>query len=235
MSRRPALAVALGALALAVPLAAPAQADDGRPAFAVIGDVPYGAAQLAAFPGWIDDINAGDPEFTVHVGDIKAGSDRCDDSYFRTIRSDFDGLESPLVYTPGDNEWTDCHRTTNGAYHPLERLATIRKVFFDQPGTTLGEPMSVKAQTNLGFPENVRWQGMRVQFATLHVVGSENDLLPWTGLGYTAPTAEQVAEEKARMAASITNMREAFARAKEDQLRGGGALPAGRHVRRHAR
>ena len=45
----------------------------------------------------------------------------------------------PLVYTPGDNEWTDCHRTSNGGYTPTERLDVIRTTFFPQPGLTLGK------------------------------------------------------------------------------------------------
>src|SRR6476619_1046953 len=45
---------------------------EGAYSFAVIGDVPYGDAQVAAFPGWIRQINA-DPAVrsVVHVGDIK--------------------------------------------------------------------------------------------------------------------------------------------------------------------
>ena len=39
------------------------------------------------------------------------------------------------MYTPGDNEWTDCHRPNNGAYDPLERLNTgVRETFFATPG-----------------------------------------------------------------------------------------------------
>lgn len=52
----------------------------------------------------------------------------------------------PLVYTPGDNEWTDCHRVNNGAYDPLDRLAAVRKTFFPRPGFTLGPPMRVDSQ-----------------------------------------------------------------------------------------
>ena len=117
----------------------PGQTKDGHYSFAVIGDVPYGDAQIAAFPAWIDQINSADPAMTFHVGDIKNGSSRCDDAYYTLIRADFDRFVNPLIYTPGDNEWTDCHRGNNGgAYNPFERLACDRSVFFSQPGTTLG-------------------------------------------------------------------------------------------------
>ena len=70
------------------------------------------------------------------------------------IRTQFDRFTDPLVYTPGDNEWTDCHRANNGGYHPLERLAFDREVFFDHPGTTLGAPTAVTVP-DAAYPENV--------------------------------------------------------------------------------
>ena len=183
----------------------------------VIGDVPYGAAQIAAFPGWIDDINAAKTRFSVHVGDIKNGSTRCDDSYFAMIKAQFDRFRTPLVYTPGDNEWTDCHRPNNGAYDPLERLAAIRKVFFATPNVTNGKPTPIASQAAAGFPENVTWRigpaRRGVSMAAVHVVGSNDSLLPWTGK--SGPTAEQEAEQKARMANALTVVRSTFAAARD--------------------
>ena len=43
-----------------------------------------------------------------------------------------------VVLTPGDNEWTDCHRVAAGEYQPLERLAKLREVFYPVPGMTIG-------------------------------------------------------------------------------------------------
>jgi hypothetical protein len=188
--------------------------------FAVIGDVPYGADQLSALPTWISEINAADPRFTVHVGDIKNGSTRCDDAYYRVIKADFDQFAGPLVYTPGDNEWTDCHRVNNGSYNPLERLAFDRSVFFAKGGTTLGQhPMKVSTQARHGLPENVSWRRHGVDFAALHVVGSNNDLQPWAGIGNTAPTAAQVAEQQARMTNVIRLVKETFAHARRNHDR----------------
>ncbi|MEP6630271.1 MAG: hypothetical protein ABJA89_07350 [Lapillicoccus sp.] len=225
LRRTAASAAALLALAFAVTGATtasaaggtpPGQEKDGHYSFAVIGDVPYGADQIAAFPGWIDQINAADPAMTFHVGDIKNGSSRCDNPYYAMIRTDFDRFVGPLIYTPGDNEWTDCHRANNGAYNPLERLTYDRSVFFDQPGTTLGQnPITVKSQVNAGFPENVQLRRQGVDFAMVHVVGSNDDLQPWTGIGYTTPTPAQIAEEKARMANAVAVVRDTFAQARQ--------------------
>jgi len=217
-----ALAAAVGSL-IAVPVGAHAQEPPGhgRPyTFAVIGDVPYGAAAEDGFPAFIAGINA-DPDVrtVTHLGDIKSGSTTCDDARFANVRKDFDLFTDPLVYTPGDNEWTDCHRANNGGYQPLERLAAVRALFFDHPGHTLGADMAVTSQAAQGYPENVRWSRAGISFATLHVVGSDNDLAPWTGLGQTSPTQSQVSEERRRMAATIANLHEAFAAARADGSR----------------
>ncbi|MEO5743481.1 MAG: metallophosphoesterase family protein [Terracoccus sp.] len=188
--------------------------------FAVIGDIPYGDDQVAAFPRWIDQINAAKPKMTFHVGDIKNGSSRCDNSYYQLVRSDFDRFKAPFIYTPGDNEWTDCHRENNGSYDPLERLSYDRSVFFDRPGRTLGQrPVAVASQAAAGFPENVQLSRAGVQFAAIHVVGSNNGLQPWTGIGLTTPIIPQVREEGERMANSIAVVRSAFAQARSHRDR----------------
>ncbi|MFM6847721.1 MAG: metallophosphoesterase [Terrabacter sp.] len=223
LSRTPVLAVAATALVLlpagvgaAQAADAPGQGKDGHYSFAVIGDVPYGDAQVAAFPRWVDQINATpDLAFTIHVGDIKNGSSKCTNEYFSMIRTQFDRFTMPLVYTPGDNEWTDCHRTNNGTYNPLERLSAIRSTFFPRPGHTLGADMPVASQAAAGFAENVSFRRQGVDIATLHVVGSNDGLLPWPELGHTTPTPEQVAEEKARMDSAVAQVRSAFADARQ--------------------
>jgi hypothetical protein len=218
------LPTALAVLAVACAVTPPASASSDRGSghdeaarysFAVIGDIPYGAAQVAAFPTWIDEINAADLRLTFHVGDIKNGSSRCDDPYYALIRSDFDRFQAPLVYTPGDNEWTDCHRASNGSYDPLERLAYDRSVFFARPGWSLGQhPVRLDSQARKGFPENVQLRRQRVDFAVVHVVGSNDGLQPWEGLGNSAATPEQVAAERARMANALTVIRDTFATAR---------------------
>lgn len=210
-------AIALAAAVAPFASAAPTPAEPGSGySFAVIGDVPYGPAQVEAFPSWIEQIDADKQvRFTVHVGDIKNGSTRCDDSYFDFIFEQFESFDRPLVYTPGDNEWTDCHRANNGAYNPLERLSTLRETFFADPGHTLGErEMKVEADTEAGYPENVTWRACGVSMGAVHVLGSNDGLRPWSGLGLTDPTPEQVAEQQARMDSSMATMRETFASAK---------------------
>ena len=187
--------------------------------FAVIGDIPYGADQIARFPRVVQQIND-DPQvqFVDHLGDIKSGSSVCSDEYFTWVKAQFDKFADPLVYTVGDNEWTDCHRTNNGAYNPLERLAKIRSVFFPEPGRTLGQhPARVISQAAQGIPEDVRYTRAGVAFAGLHIVGSNNSLAPWTGR--TGPTPEQTAEVLTRTAAVIQSIHDTFAQARTEHNR----------------
>jgi hypothetical protein len=164
--RRLTLAAALAAALLAAHAtaasAAPPEANTPKPAtLAIIGDTPYGVEQIAQFPADIAEINADrDVRRVVHLGDIKNGSSRCDDAYFEARLADFQTFADPLVYTPGDNEWTDCHRANNGGYLPTERLAKLRALFFSQPGQTLGGDAEVEYQS-AAFPENVRWTQSR--------------------------------------------------------------------------
>ncbi len=184
--------------------------------FGVIGDIPYGASQLSLFPGRIDQINA-DPQVSLlaHLGDI-GGPPDCTTSYYRTIKAQFDRVADPLVYTPGDNEWTDCSGAAHGAGDPLARLATVRQVFFPIVGRTLGRsPISVTAQS--GYPENVRFTKGDLTLGAVHLVGSNNDLTAWSG--QTVPTSAQLAEERARVNADINHIAAVFSEARSTNSR----------------
>ncbi|MFG2040468.1 hypothetical protein [Dactylosporangium sp. NPDC048998] len=210
---------AAGVLTLTTLTSPAAASQDGNYTFAVIGDIPYGDAAIARFPANIAQINA-DPavQWVDHLGDIKNGSSVCSDEYFQLIKTDFDQFKDPLVYTIGDNEWTDCHRPNNGPYDPLDRLAKLRQVFFAKPGRTLGQRSArVEAQSDWGLPENVRWSAADVGFAAVHIVGSNNSLAPWTGK--TAPTPEQTAEVLHRTAGAIAHIHETFADARREHQR----------------
>jgi Calcineurin-like phosphoesterase len=201
-----------------VTLAATGTPDDGSATavtYAIIGDIPYGQPQIANFPNDIDDIN-GDPQvrLVVHLGDIKNGSSRCDTSYFQTILDELQGFKDPLVYTPGDNEWTDCHRANNGGYTPTERLATIRQLFFANPGQSLGGRSKALDAQAAPFVENTRWSQSRVVFGMLDVPGSNNDWAPWFNI--TPRSQTQVDEYVGRNAANLAWLDHVFTVAKDD-------------------
>src|SRR3954454_19388241 len=101
------------------------------------GDLPYSQEQATVgIPNLIADVNSQRLAFTVHDGDLKAGSNSpCDDALYTTALGYFTSLKAPAVFTPGDNDWTDCDRPSNGGYNSRERLAHERQVLFSTPFT----------------------------------------------------------------------------------------------------
>jgi hypothetical protein len=167
--------VALGIVPAIMPAMAgaapgPVSAESGTRSFttAVYGDAPYGAtkddtSQTAATPAFIDNVNADlDVSTVIHVGDIHSGKQFCTEGYDRTIAGLWSHYADPVVYTPGDNEWADCHKAAEGGgtYNtatgqvdhvlvngeladyaggdPVDNLGLIRSLFFPTPGGTLG-------------------------------------------------------------------------------------------------
>ena len=208
--------------------AKPVNAGSKNPlSIAVIGDTPYGEEQIAAFPELVDDVNA-DPKvrLVLHLGDVKSGSSRCSDERFQTSLRLYETFKDPLVLTPGDNEWTDCHRAAAGGYLPTERLAAVRETFYPQPGRTLGgRPMRVLTQADEpgfeAFVENQLWMRSQVVFSAVHVVGSRNDLAPWFGSAETEQQREPRLEEyRTRLAADLAWLDRTFATARREGAEG---------------
>jgi hypothetical protein len=165
--------------------------------FALIGDVPYDELQETLLANMIEELNDERLAFTTHVGDIKGGNTPCTDDVYYENLARFNTFEDPLVYTPGDNEWTDCHRAGGD---PLERLEFLRSVFFTSD-QSLGERTLTLRRQSAEYPENARWTRGVVTFATLHIVGSNNNL---------GRTPENDAEYAARNAANLEWLRSTF-------------------------
>jgi hypothetical protein len=208
--------IVLAAL-MAMTCAGPALASTGPHArtLAIIGDTPYGDEQEAAFPRLVTAVDD-DPKVgaVVHLGDIKNGSSTCDDARLQRLRDLFDTFRDPFLYTPGDNEWTDCHRPAAGGYVPTERLARLRQLFYPE------QEVPVHTQ-RAPFVENQRWTDAGVVFALVHVVGSDNGLAPWFGGAETpAQRAERLEEVAAREAAALEWIDRAFDAAEREHARG---------------
>lgn len=152
--------------------------------FIAIGCVPYGRApdSRGSFLRLIAEINHHAPAFTVHLGDIMSSEESPTDEVLLKRRDDFNSFTGPLIYTPGDNEWTDSHTKKAGGHDPLERLAALRKIFFAEE-RSLGQRSIVLVTQRQDprftkFVENARWTYRGIVFATLHVVGSSNNDQP---------------------------------------------------------
>ena len=122
----------------------------------------------------IERINEIAPVFSVYIGDIKEGSSQCTDELYATMRSVFDRHESSLIFTPGDNEWTDCWREPAGGFSATERKTAV-VAMFTAPGESLGQ-QTLRIDQQEGQRENARWRWNDVVFVTLHMTGSNNNL-----------------------------------------------------------
>ena len=227
--------VFLGLLAVAVAaaFAAGAFAGEGKKndknfeyAIGLWGDLPYSDVQAhVGVPNLIDDMNHADIEFSVHDGDLKAGNavpgsvtpTTCQTATEPTIFSQglrfFNALKKPAIFTPGDNDWTDCDRTTNGGLNDIFQLQYERKLFFGTDRSLGQHQLKTEVQTDKtclgtddpkGAPtfktacsENRRWTFKDVTYATLNVQGSCNNRCS-SGIGDPAgDEAEYEAREKA--------------------------------------
>lgn len=149
--------------------------------FAVIGDMPYSDNEYALLEhpdGAIARaIKALNPSVLIHVGDFKLARSSCTNELFKDRYRQIAHLNPhKTIYTPGDNDWTDCDRLTfnlTGRYDELERLAYLRQLFFQQDELQLARdiPGLIRQQ---GFSENARWKIDQVMFATLHLPGTNN-------------------------------------------------------------
>lgn len=158
----------------------------GSFAFAVLGDAPYSGFDEQRFDHLVDELEADDLAWVIHVGDILDAP--CSDETLRDRLETFESLDHPVVYTPGDNEWTDCWGRKQGGHRPLERLSRLRELFFAEPERSLGErrlELSTQASDPgwREFVENRRWTRAGIVFATVHLVGGGNAFYPFPGRG----------------------------------------------------
>ena len=230
------LPLLIGTTLLATAAANASSDDDHREgralSIAVFGDSPYGIndadkAQFLATPAFIETINRDkDVSLVFHVGDIHSGKQRCSFAYDQSIYDMWTAFKSPLVYTPGDNEWMDCHKSKEGSQPPLDNLSYVREIFFANPGRALAadKTLITQAQTfdptypsDAEYVENVMWSQAGVVFVSVNVPGgSNNGEDNWYGVDRTAA---QTAEILKRTAATQRWIDRGFALAKTEHAR----------------
>lgn len=186
--------------------------------FALFGDTPYSRWERRHLPDLMAEMEREALAFVVHDGDIKSGASVCSDEVLRDMLGVFQASRLPLIYVPGDNEWTDCHRRSNGGYDPLERLDKLRELFFAGE-TALGQrPLLLTRQSRepgfARYRENVRWEAGGALFVGLNLPGSENNFHGPSGRGGPVP------EFVERSAANRAWLAQAFALARSKKLAG---------------
>jgi hypothetical protein len=216
MDRPPSIVVA-GIIALGIAIA-PLQTQSQPQvfSFALLGDLGY----YAEHEPWVDNAFADVAKdqslsFVAHVGDLSRPVRACGEELLKHRLAQFNKLPHPVVFTPGDNDWTDCHdkQGVKGG-DPLAALARLRAMFFANEESLGGRKMQLTRQSQTSefskFRENVRWDMGGVTFATLHITGSNNNL---------GRTPEGDAEYAERNKANLTWLAQAFAHAKANNSR----------------
>lgn len=204
--RAAALALALAAAACATRAPHPEAF-----AFGIVGDTPYDPHEVVLLDAAIDAMNAEPLAFVVHVGDMKAGGNSpCTDDIYRERKRQLERIAHPFHPIPGDNDWVDCRRQSNGAMDPIERLKRLREIFYADTGASAPHRFAGAAR-QAGYPENARWARSGVVFTTLNVQGSDDN---------AGVDAANDAEQATRMRANLAWLAEAFAEARRGDARG---------------
>ena len=212
--------------------------DRQRYTIGLFGDMPYGALGRSQYPNLLADINHHRVAFSIFDGDLQAGGDGpCNDSLYSTAIANFNTLQRPLVWVPGDNDWTDCWGRYGPAqmpYHdPIERLNHERQLF-DATNQSLGHTtLTLTRESREGgqyaqYSENVRWVYGPVVYIGLNVQGS-NDNYPYHDTdaeNSSAPVRSDAEiqrerdEETARKAADLHWLDEGYTYAKRIGAKG---------------
>lgn len=209
---------------------------EDRYTIALWGDMPYNALGKQQYPNLLLDVNDAHVAFSFFDGDLKSGGDGpcTDENLYTPALDDFSMLERPLVWVPGDNDWTDCWgrygagTSAPGADDPIERLQHERQLFASTPFSLGQKKLRLTRESSEGgayaqYSENVRFKYGPVVYLGVNVQGS-NDNYPYPGVdGETrtdAQIAVQRAEEVARKAAVIHWFAEGFAYAKQTHALG---------------
>jgi hypothetical protein len=199
----------------------------------LFGDMPYNAQGKADYPYLLRDLNDSKISFSMFDGDLKAGGDGpCSDSLYTTAIAGFNSLERPLVWVPGDNDWTDCWGRYGPATapfsDPIERLNHERQLFASTSQSLGQKTLTLTRESSEGgayslYSENVRWTYGPVVYLGLNVQGS-NDNYPYHDTDPSPRTDAEIQrqrdEEIARKAADLHWLGEGFAYAKQVHAKG---------------
>jgi len=176
----------LGALAAAVvALAGAARAESFH--FVALGDTAYTLPRdQPTYDALIQRINKAKPAFSIHVGDTW-GAMPCTEESHRYALGQFAKFDHPLIYTPGDNEWTDCRKPEIiEAYHRfVDRKATAQDMALLGPARTFdGEFASYGYADPVGGLKLIR----RLYFGKSESLGQRT--MPLTRQPDVTPAAE---------------------------------------------
>ena len=144
----------------------------------VLADTPYSDKEKHMLQGpngllfrLINEVN---PSVVMHLGDFKSGGKSCTDSLLNEHKALLAQIyPGRIIYTPGDNDWTDCDRTSLvHSFNELERLEYLITLMYQTPPLLTKDLSSLTSQAMQ--IENKLWINERLAISTLHLVGTSN-------------------------------------------------------------
>jgi hypothetical protein len=144
----------------------------------ILADTPYSDKEKQMLQGpnglLYRLVNETNPTVVMHLGDFKSGGKSCTDALLREHKVLLAQIyPGKVIYTPGDNDWTDCDRNLLPyRFNELERLDFLIKLMFQTPPLLTNNLSSITSQS--AQIENKLWVNKRLAVSTLHIVGTSN-------------------------------------------------------------
>lgn len=216
--------------------------------FVALGDTAYNQeTDLPVYERLIHLINDTRPAFTLHVGDVW-GALECSRENYEWIRGWFQRYRHPVVYTPGDNEWTDCRKPEIlNAYNAFLRHEATREQMAllgraQQPeqafeGTSYADPVARLAMIREVFFAKPRSLGARTMAVERQADVSKYDAMvenlrfehggvlfatvdvPGSGYGFTINDGRRAANAVELNRANFDWLKQTFALAAESDAK----------------
>ncbi|MCB0584974.1 MAG: metallophosphoesterase [Phaeodactylibacter sp.] len=133
--------------------------------FYAFADLPYKEKEVEKLKDGVEAINRDDDyDFSIHLGDIKAGKDPCNLEYYTQASGILKRINKTTFIIPGDNEWNDC-QDPDSAWQLWEQ----HFMAFEQnwPGRTL------KVRHQPSRKENFAFVHRKCLFIGLNLVGGK--------------------------------------------------------------
>ena len=144
----------------------------------ILADTPYSDKEKQMLQGpkgsLYQLINTENPSIVMHLGDFKSGKESCTNELLNEHKLLLDQVyPGKIIFTPGDNDWTDCDRSSlTHSFDELERLSYLTKLIFQTPPLLSRNLTTIKTQDSQ--IENKLWVNERLAISTLHIAGTSN-------------------------------------------------------------
>jgi hypothetical protein len=119
--------------------------------------------------------------FVVYDGNLKGSREACADALYERRHDLLETSRAPLIFVPGQQDWSSCGTSGSGGYDPLERLDLLRQTYFSDPAALGQNRLALTRESEVSrfrpYRENVRWQIGDTVFVAMNVPDGNNHFL----------------------------------------------------------